>query len=88
MIKPIDVATYNIQFHGNPAFHQNVAWYATTDDRIVGVVVRDLVDNDYSWVKLIQDADGNYTVADLDASLDTVEQATAELHKAMEQSNG
>ena len=33
-----------------PALHRDLMWYATDDDAVLGVVILDLVDKDYSWV--------------------------------------
>jgi hypothetical protein len=36
---------------GHPALHRELMWYATDDDAVIGVVILDLVDRDYSWVR-------------------------------------
>jgi hypothetical protein len=57
-------------------------WYATSDDRVLGVVIRDRIDNDFGWVVLTKDA-GMYRGVDVQTSRPTVELATKELHNAM-----
>jgi hypothetical protein len=41
---------YGIPWRGHPTLHEELAWFATDDDRMLGVVLRDKVDNDFSWV--------------------------------------
>jgi hypothetical protein len=56
---------------------------------VLGVVILDLVDKDYSWVVLTQsDRPPGYTAADMDQSLATEEDATAALHDAMRLARG
>ena len=31
---------YNVPMRGNPSLHEEQAWYATEDDRVLGIVVR------------------------------------------------
>lgn len=64
--------------------HRELAWYATDDDTVLGVVVLDLAYQDYSWFVLTQsDRVLSYTATDMDQSLPTEEDATAALHDAM-----
>jgi hypothetical protein len=49
MIKPVQKFSYNIPWQGNPFLHEEIMWYATEDDQVLGVVIRDRVDNDYGW---------------------------------------
>jgi hypothetical protein len=58
MIYAVDPRDYpNIVAHGDPALHDNLAYYATDDDSVLGVVIRDRIDNDFAWVVLGEDAD-------------------------------
>ena len=43
---------YPVPWRGHPMLHQEIGWYATDDDRVLGVLIRDKVDDDYSWVLL------------------------------------
>jgi hypothetical protein len=81
-IKQIDHRRYRIPRTGHPRLHENLAWFATEGDEVLGVVVRDLIDRDFGWVVLTEHADG-YRAVDLGCSLPTVDQATAKLHIAM-----
>jgi hypothetical protein len=84
MIKSVDPCDYHIPMQGSP-YHQNLAWYATKDDAVLGVLIRDRVDNDFSWVVLTQNDQGpGYTAVNLGHSKRTADIARQELHAAME----
>jgi hypothetical protein len=66
-----------------PCFIANCIGYATDDDAVLGVVVLDLVDKDYSWILLTENDQGaGFTAIDIGASLPTEDDATAALHDA------
>ena len=89
MIRQVDKSHYHIPTSGNPMLHRELTWYATGDDAVLGVVILDLVDKDYSWVALTQsDRGAGYTAADIGETLPTEEDATAALHDAMRSING
>jgi hypothetical protein len=89
MIRQVDKSHYNIPAAGDPKLHRELIWYATEDDAVLGVVLLDLVDKDYSWVVLTpSDRPPGYTAADMDQSLATEEEATAALHDAMRSVHG
>jgi hypothetical protein len=46
-----------------------LAWFATADDRLIGALIRDRVDNDYGWVLLARNDTGIYRCIDMAASL-------------------
>lgn len=84
-IRTINPAHYNIPMRGNPALHRNLEWYATDDNKVLGVVILDLIDKDYSWVVLTdtpEDVPG-YCAVDMKASLHTMEEARRELRVEM-----
>jgi hypothetical protein len=84
MIRQVDKSHYNIPMTGHPELHRELTWYATDDDAILGVVILDLVDKDYSWVMLTENDQGpGYTAIDGRISLPTEDDATAALHDAM-----
>ena len=86
MIRTVDAYSYPIPMAGDPRLHRNIQWYATEDNRVLGVVVLDLVDLDFSWVVLTENDQGpGFTAIDLGHSLPTVPEATRALHQAMEQ---
>ena len=74
----------------HPDRHRELMWYASEDDAVLGVVILDLVDKDYSWAALTQsDQAAGYTTADMGQSpLPTEDDATAALHDAMRSISG
>ena len=83
----VDKSRYSIPIFGDPRLHE-VAWYATEDDAVLGVVILDMVDLGYSWIALTQsDQPPGYTATDMGSLLPTEDDATAALHDAM-RSNG
>ena len=52
MIRRVDKSRFNIPIPGNPMLHRELAWYATDDDAVIGVVILDLAYKDYSWAVL------------------------------------
>jgi hypothetical protein len=85
-IKSIEPNDYPIAMQGSPWLHENLAWFATDDDEVLGVLLRDKVDHDFSWVILTQNDQGpGYTAVELDHSKPTADVARRELHTAMEE---
>ena len=57
---------------GDPRLHEELGWYATDNDTVLGVVIRDRVDDNFSWLMLTCNEQGpGYTAIDLGASLPT-----------------
>jgi hypothetical protein len=57
----------------NPAtglLHHEIGWFATESRSAVGTVIRDKVDNDYSWVCFAKEPSG-YVCVDVQVSLVT-----------------
>jgi hypothetical protein len=89
MIRQIDKSLFNIPLSSHPERHSELIWYATDDDAVLGVVILDLADKDYSWVVLTENDRGpGYTAIDIGASLPTEDDATAALHDAMRSISG
>ena len=89
MIRQVDKSRFHIPMSGHPELHRELMWYATDDDAVLGVVILDLVDKDYSWVVLTENDQGpGYTAIDGRISLPTEEDATAALHDAMRSISG
>jgi hypothetical protein len=90
MIRQVDKSRFNIPMSGHPKLHRELMWYATDDDAVLGVVILDLVDKDYSWAALTQsDQAAGYMTADMGQSpLPTEDDATAALHDAMRSISG
>ena len=89
MIRRLPKDEYGHKFygvpHGNPALHDELEWYATDDNKILGVVILDLIDNDFSWVIMTQNEQGpGFTAVDVEASLPSQYIARTKLHLAME----
>ena len=89
MIRQVDKSRFNIPMSGHPKLHHELMWYATDDDAVLGVVILDLVDKDYSWVVLTENDQGSgFTAIDIGASLPSEDDATAALHDAMRSISG
>jgi hypothetical protein len=64
--------------------NNELAWYATEDNRAIGVVMEDRADHDFSWVVLTENDKGaGFTATDINVSIPTEEEATAQLHAAL-----
>ena len=87
VIRPVQKASYAVPWTGDPHLHEEIMWYATSDDRVLGVVIRDRVDNDFGWVVLTKDH-SVFRGVDVQTSRPTVEFATEELHNAMRKQVG
>ncbi len=61
-----------------------IAWFSTKKDRILGVLLFDVHDNDYSYVVLGRDSDKIFKAIDCVVSIETKEGAIERLHKEME----
>ena len=89
MIRQVDKSRFNIPMSGHPKLHRELIWFATDDDAVLGVVILDLVDKDYSLVVLTENDQGpGYTAIDIGASLPAEDDATAALHDAMRLARG
>jgi hypothetical protein len=58
-------------------------WHATDDERVLGVVIKDLFDLDFGWVALGRDKRLRYRAVDVNSSKPTVELARADLEAAL-----
>jgi len=67
--------------------YRELEWYATDRDRLLGTVVLDKTDNDYSWAVLCQDAQGEYRSPANAVSLPTRKAAREALLAAMEKAS-
>jgi hypothetical protein len=89
MIHQTDKSRFYIPMTGHPLLHRELAWYASDDNTILGVVILDLVDKDYSWVVLTENDQGpGFSAIDLGTSLPSEDDATAALHDAMRSISG
>ncbi|MET4252974.1 ribosomal protein L30 [Bradyrhizobium sp. LA6.4] len=75
----------------NPAtvtFLEEVEWYATAEERVLGMVVRDLNDDDWGWIILGLDERLRFRAIDVMSSLPSIERARSNLMERMEFHNG
>jgi hypothetical protein len=84
-----------IPMMGDPRLHQNLRWWATEDERVLGVLILNLVDHDFSWVVLTRadqgdefDGHGAYRAVNLGHSCTSKTQARNQLFAAMKQEAG
>lgn len=63
---------------------EELAWYASKDERVLGILLIDLIDSDYSWVVFGRDELQRYRAIDVNASHATFEDASDALFQAME----
>jgi len=83
-LRKVDGDAYNIPMRGQPGVHRNLEWWASDDDRVLGTVILDLIDKDYSWVVFTQNDQGpGYTAVDVGHSHPTQENAIFTLHYTM-----
>jgi hypothetical protein len=68
----------------NP-FHDEIACYATSNDRIVGVVFEDRCDHDFGFAAWVRESNGAFDdePCNIRINLPSEEEATAALHEAM-----
>jgi len=45
-IRQVDKRRYHIPMSGSRLLHEELQWYASEDDAVIGVVIRDKVDHD------------------------------------------
>jgi ribosomal protein L30 len=66
------------------AFLEEAEWYATGDERVLGMVVRDLDDDDWGWIILGRDERLRFRAIDVMSSLSSIERARSALMERME----
>lgn len=64
---------------------EELEWYSSADERVIGVLLRDRTDGDFSWVVLGRDRLKRFRALDLKVSLQTDASARAELLGKVEQ---
>jgi hypothetical protein len=62
---------------------REVEWYSDAKENVLGAVVLDLIDNDWSWVVLGRDEAGLFRGIDLDVSTPSQAKARKALHERM-----
>jgi hypothetical protein len=81
-IRPIDSSNYPV-YRKSDRVGEEVVWFATEDDSVIGVLVHDRADNDFGGVVLALDDIGRYRGVDLFCSLPNSKAATHRLHEMM-----
>jgi hypothetical protein len=79
-------ADYAIGFAGYaPGAYLELAWYASDDDKVLGVLLLHKKEETHSWVVLAEDEDEGpgFYGTDLAHSIESEEDATAQLQQAM-----
>lgn len=86
-IKPIPKARFEaLCFLRRPnakLFAEEREWYADQDENILGIVLLDKIDHDWSYVVLGRDELASFAAIDQNVSLPTVDAAREELHNKM-----
>lgn len=84
--KPISRSRFNLLAIGTrrslaPYLYEEVAYWADVEERVLGLVARDVTDDDFYWNILVRDRNGRFRSADLDASLRSASYATVGLRE-------
>jgi len=83
-IKAVERKSYNIGGGPAPGLHQELAWWATDDDKVLGSLILDKADGDFSYIVMIMDDETKlFICADVGVSRPTADDATRNLHAAM-----
>ncbi|EZP73805.1 hypothetical protein BV97_04912 [Novosphingobium resinovorum] len=64
-----------------PYLYEEVDYWADVDELVIGVIARDVTDDDYYWALLARDRNGRFRSADMDSSLRSAEYATVALRE-------
>ena len=64
-------------------FIEEIEWYATADERLIGMVVHDRIDHDFGWVILGRDERLRFRAIDVSSSLPNVDDARRQLIDAV-----
>jgi hypothetical protein len=72
--KPISQSRFNLLAIGTrrslaPYLYEEVGFWADVEERVIGLIARDVQDDDYYWSLLARDRNGRFRSVDLDASL-------------------
>ncbi len=86
--KPLKRARFNLLAIGARSSRvvlivEELSWWASRDERVIGFVSRDKIDNDYSWMILARDRVGRFRCVDCKVSYKTERSAEDALHAAI-----
>ena len=62
---------------------KEIDWFSNEDESVLGVLLLDTIDNDYVWLTLGRDEIGRYRNFDLEACIETQEEAEKQLLSKM-----
>jgi len=85
-INQVSKGDYNVQDYGRAPSSRELAWYAVEDNGRIGVVVENGSDKNFDWVMFTEDEEmgPGYSASDLGVGVETEDEATLQLHRAME----
>jgi hypothetical protein len=87
-LRRIDPRTYAIARCGDTSkLYEELMWFATADDRLLGMILRDKMDADYSWLVFARSRQNQYRAIDLGVSVATLAIAEHKLADALERWN-
>lgn len=81
--KRFDAFVHQSRSPGAAYVSEEQSWWATPDESVIGVVIRDTVDNDYLGIVLGRDEVGQFRAFDISQSFETIEEAVKWLQGAM-----
>lgn len=67
------------------ALTEELEWYATADERVLGIVLRDRIDDDFSWVAMGRDETLRFRAVKVRASHPSQDEARQALFKTLEE---
>ena len=67
---------------------EEIGWYSNEDETVIGVVLHDVIDNDFAIVVLARDEGGRFRAFDVESSIDTEEAAKSWLERAIKWHTG
>lgn len=93
VVKPLDRKRFNALagLSRSPAaayVSEELAWYTNEDETVIGVLLHDIVDDDYAAVILARDDGGRFRTFDLACSVKTEEAARSWLERAIKWHTG
>ena len=62
---------------------EEIAWYSDAEERVLGVLLRDTIDNDFVWIVLGRDERRCFRAVDVDSSIPTAALARRDLLNAL-----
>jgi hypothetical protein len=86
--KPLSRARFNLYAIGTRGsgvayIAEELSWWASHDERLIAMVSRDKIDNDYSWVMMARDAIGRFRCVNLRVSYASKQRAEDGLRAMM-----